>query len=182
MFWELSMDDAAHSLTNAGATGLAANCDPVPRAGCDLPAKSALTVTHGKLTWNFQKGAVARSLADFGDPTTATTYTLCVYDGGARAWQAKIAPGPAWRPSGQSGFAYKAADGITRVALKAGAVGKPKVQVKGRGAVVASLATPVGEPVEVTVQLVNDTTPACWSDTYTTARTNVVGTLKAANR
>lgn len=182
MMWELAMDDDAHSLVGAVGSGLAAVCDPTPRAGCDAAGKSSLTVTHGKLGWSFQKGGAGRVLADFGAPTTTTTYTVCLYDGGARVWQAKVAPGAAWRQSGAAGYTYKAKDGITRIGLEGGLAGKPSVRVQGRGAAVATLPTPLGQPVDVTVQLMNDANANCWSDRYTVARSNVPGTFKAANR
>jgi Glycosyl hydrolases family 18 len=179
MMWELAMDDDAHTLVDAVAGGLAANCDPTPRAGCDAAGKSALTVANGKLTWSFQKGVAARTLADFGTPATSTTYTLCLYDHGARVWQAKVGPGPGWRQNGRFGWAYKAKDGITRVALRGGDAGKPKVQVKGRGAAVATLTTPLADPIDVTVQLVQNASAVCWSDTYTGARINNADAFRA---
>jgi hypothetical protein len=181
MFWELAMDDDAHTLVDAAYTGLHANCDPIPRAGCDAPAKSTFTIKSGKLGWNFQKGTTERVLGDFGSPTTSTTYTLCLYDGGTRVWRAKVLPGSAWRPS-SGGYTYKAKDGITRIALKGGVAGKPKVQVKGRGTLVIDVPTPMTVPIAIAIQLVNDANDRCWGDIYASASTNVFGAFKASNR
>jgi hypothetical protein len=185
MFWELADDDDQHTLTSAVHAGLQGNCPPAPRASCDTPAKSTLVVKDdgaSKLSWSFAHGNVARVLADFGTPTTSTTYTLCLYDAGVRAGQAKIPPpGPAWRVSGATSLKYKAQTGVTRVLLKAGTAGKPKVQVKGRALSFPGL-TPVSEPLSFQVQLVNDANGNCWADTYQAASTNLPGRLNARNR
>lgn len=183
MFWELSMDDAQHTLVDAVHTGLRATCPPTPRDGCDTPGKSALLIKDdgaSKLSWTFSKGAVARVLADFGNPATSTTYTLCLYDAGARVGQAKVPFGAAWRAS-KSGYKYVARDGVTRVLLKSGAAGKTKAQVKGRGLSFPGL-TPVSQPIDFTVQLISDANSVCWSDGYHAASNNRPGLVTARNK
>jgi hypothetical protein len=63
-------------------------CGPTPQAGCRTPAlpgkgTALLKTSHldkrDALNWKYIKGA-ATTLADFGDPLTATDHTLCIYD------------------------------------------------------------------------------------------------------
>jgi GH18 family chitinase len=182
MFWELSVDDAQHSLVDAVAAGLRSNCPVAPPTGCDGPGKSVLTIGTGarsKLGWIFARGNTARLPADFGDPTASTLYALCLYDTGARIGETRIAPGPGWRATA-SGFRYSALDRSAKVLLKAGVTGKPKVQVNLKGgSTLAGIQTPVSTPVSLTAALVNDDTGTCWSATYTSAKTNVLGSFRA---
>jgi GH18 family chitinase len=181
MFWELSMDDDDHTLVDAVASGLHANCPAAPPTGCDVPGRSAISVQNGssaKLGWTFAKGATARTPGDFGNPMDATTYTVCLYDHGARIAQMKIPPGAGWLAR-STGYRYAAPAGITKMLLKAGDAGKPKVQVKGKGSTLPVISTPLPEPLELTVALIHDAGPACWAATYTSARTNVAGKIRA---
>src|SRR5262249_49530936 len=67
-----------------GPTG----CPLVPRAGCKRPVtanKSQLQLrdrtpdTKDALNWRWTKGAPT-TMAELGDPTTTTSYDLCIYD------------------------------------------------------------------------------------------------------
>jgi hypothetical protein len=74
--------------------------------------------------WKWIRGEPT-SQTEFGDPTGAAEYTLCVYAGttGALVADAAIPPDPVkWAPIGTKGYRYKdkagTADGIQRMVLK----------------------------------------------------------------
>jgi hypothetical protein len=136
-----------------------------------------------KLNWKWLKGAQTE-LSDFGDPTTTTSYALCVYDevGGVPASTTTfdIAPAnlcgsdPCWKAKGERGFKYKNdagnADGITSILMKSGQNGKAKVIVKGRGLNLAlpapaTLTELLNQDTAVTVQLVNSVNK-CWTTEF----------------
>jgi hypothetical protein len=62
-------------------------CTPSPATGCKRPAspqatlqlKSGTKPKQSKLKWKWQKGSQT-DLAEFGDPTAATDYTLCIFE------------------------------------------------------------------------------------------------------
>ena len=96
------------------------------------------------LNWKYIKGA-ATTLADFGDPLTATDYTLCIYDSSAASAADLFARAPAGGTCGtkpcwktiKGGFKYNdklfTPDGLQQVLLKSGAATKTKILVKGKG-------------------------------------------------
>ena len=180
MFWELALDDDQHTLVNAIAGNLQANCPDSPPT-CDAPGRSTIalrTGDHPRLSWTFSKGTVARAPEDFGNPTATTTYALCFYSGSQRVGQVKVAPVAGWRPL-TSGYAYKARDGIRKILVKGGDAGKPRVVVSGIGAAVPALTTPLSEPFALTIALVPDEGEACAAATFTAATKNVAGNLRA---
>src|SRR4029077_15281017 len=106
-----------------------------------------------------------------------TGYQLCVYDGSPTLVAEARTPGgglcdgrPCWTETG-SGFKYRKRDvtpsglrNSLQIALKAGAAGKAKIGVTGRGGVTPALPLlPLLQPA--TVQLVNDA-GTCWGATY----------------
>ncbi len=127
-----------------------------------------------QLQWKWSSGA-ATDVGDFGDPVTTTDYALCLYDASGLLATHIIPAGgncgtkPCWAAK-STGFNYKdktlAAFGIAQITLKAGADGKAKIQVKGKGLnlpmpPLTSLMTPV------TVQLKPlNGTAVCFGATY----------------
>jgi hypothetical protein len=125
--------------------------------------------------------------ASFGNPVGETAYTLCLYDqnGGVPTFVmgATIAPAgicgarPCWQALSDRGWRYKnkdgTGDGITRVSLMGGPVGRPKVQIGGKG-LHLSLPAPSGlqyfdvDPALI-IQLHSSDPPACWSSTFDAA-------------
>ena len=175
------------------AQRFAAPCPPLPRTDClsGGTLRSTLVMKESpydyarKLTWKWARGAQT-DLADFGDPLTATSYALCVYDqvGGVAsvATSFEVSPDslgslcaapPCWTSKGDRGFRYKdstgGAQGIKVAVLKPGADGKAKIVVRGGG---AALPLPVPTATEflnqdtaVTVQLVNGV-GKCWTANF----------------
>jgi hypothetical protein len=166
-------------------------CDGGPRTGCHQPLepkKSKLQLKDNvydaadKLVWKWSKGD--GTLAEFGDPTTTTDYTLCVYDeklGVPRTALVVTIPAggtcvgqPCWSVS-SSGYAYKDAartvNGVRTVKLKAKVPGNASILIKAQGAgipITDSPATPLlfAQSPQVTAQLVSST-GACWEAHYT---------------
>jgi hypothetical protein len=118
----------------------------------------------------------------FGNPATATSYTLCIYDAAAgmvqRAAQFALPPGSNWSARG-NGFAYRdragSSDGVTSARLSVGGTGRVRLVVRGNGALSLPPPVPAGgmfaKDPAVTAQLVSDS-GACWEAIYSEARIN----------
>lgn len=147
--------------------------DATPRTGCRSALGSLLLIANSerdagdKLIWKWTKGTTT-TLADLGAPATATDYALCLY-AGSTAVALDVPAGSGWKPLGSKGFAFKgsgsASDGVQKVQLKSGGAGKAKVRVKGKGSALPELLTGA-LALPVTVQLVNDETPACFEASF----------------
>jgi endoglycosylceramidase len=190
--------------TLPGATSVSfavvpSGCGATPASGCRQPVASnsgtfaltdATTDPKDRLTWSWVKGA-ATAVADFGDPTTTTSYRLCVYDETAAVPGLVLSTGiaaggtcdgkPCWRAT-RTGFRYRdpgaAAEGVRQVVLKAGAAGRSTVQARGKGGALALPGLPFAQSPKLTVQLRSSTGP-CWEAAYSSpARRNRVGQFK----
>lgn len=153
-------------------------CAPAIRGGCRGALKSILLVKNqsgdsdkDKLLWKWVKGDTTM-LADFGSPSTTTQYTLCVFAGTSPAVTVEVAPSASlWSPVGTKGLKYKdlnrTSNGVGKVLLKAGAAGKAKALLKGKG---VNLPDPPVGPLAlpVTAQLVNSTNSVCYEGVYDT--------------
>jgi hypothetical protein len=140
-----------------------------PLAGCRTAEKGMLIVKAkaGKesLTWKWIKGQQIVDPADLGTPTGTTSYSLCVFT--SPQMNLQVAGGSGWSATG-SGFKYSdptaAQDGVKKILLKAGDVGKSKALVKGKGGGLLPLPTlPVTPPVTVQLQNSNGT---CWETVF----------------
>ena len=121
---------------------------------------------------------------DLGDPTTATTYYLCIYDQTASTpalvGTLKIDPNAAWQSKDPKGFNYKdklgVEDGVQKAKLKTGLAGKTQVQVKAKG-VNLPMPVPMGggsyfdSDPSVVVQLVTSA-GKCWTSEFPSATKN----------
>lgn len=152
-------------------------CSATPRSSCRTASKSLLMIKNAadngkdKLLWKWILGQ-ATSQAEFGDPTSATDYALCIYAGTPATLLEELAvpaEGTKWTPSGTVGYKYKdtagTAAGIQKIVLRGSTENKAKLLVKGRG---ANLPDPAlgSIPAPVTAQLVKTDTPVCWEATY----------------
>jgi cysteine-rich repeat protein len=133
---------------------------------------SSMHPNRNKLGWKWTKGA-ATAQSDFGTPAGTTAYTLCMFAGTTNAvvGVAEIPPSAQkWAASGH-GFKYKdpsgSENGITKMTLVAGAAGKAKIIVKGKGAGLPLSSPPYSPPV--TIQITNSSTNACWASTFDAA-------------
>jgi endoglycosylceramidase len=164
-----------------------AACGAVPASGCgqQLTANRgslALTDTSpdakDRLQWSWVDG-IATTKPDFDDPTSYTSYRLCVWDetaGVPRLVSSLGVPAggtcdgkPCWRAT-NTGFRYRdpnaASDGIRQIVLKAGTAGRSKIQIRGQGSKLALPALPFAQASKVTVQLRSGSTPSCWGASY----------------
>ncbi len=158
--------------------------DAAPKAPCNqLFGKAAVLVQDAegeekdKVQFKWSKGAA--DLADFGDPTIGTDYTLCVYDvnGIVAALSvpasAMCGADACWTAVGKTvnGYKYKdkrkppVNDGVSKVEVKAGPAGKAKVNLSASGANVPSLDLSGGLTYPVAAQLVTDDAD-CWEATF----------------
>jgi cysteine-rich repeat protein len=161
------------------------SCDPVngcvnagvPAAGCRTAQKSIFRLKDDdadvgdRLAWKWINGPVTTQV-DFGVPTATTQHALCIYGGSPSDLVARYvvdADAMSWSALGAQGYKYKepsgSAGGITKVLLKGNAENRSKCLVKGAGDGLydfdlTSLVAPI------TVQLVNDTTSACFESTF----------------
>ncbi len=176
------------------------SCGFEPMAACDSGAKGSLSVRNDAdddrdaLRWKWARGS-AITMADFGDPVAAHGYRLCVYDAttGTSELAAALAvrPGVGWSSTGTTGWRYRDGhgdeDGVAKIQLKAGGSGVGKIQLVAKG---AALPTPDPHSAveyfdadpQITVQLVRDGGPQCWSSEFTDASTNSGQEYQATRR
>ncbi len=181
-------------------TGCASGATPAAVCPNNAPGKAQLLVTRNdakpdknKVQFKWLKGSFAG--ADFGDPTAANDYTLCLYAGNgflaeltAPAGTMTCGTRPCWTLSGSptTGIKYNdkqkppAHDGIKQLIGKAGVNGKAKLQLKAQGATIPSIMLGSGLPYPVTAQVVTSD-GACWEATFTQAdeKKNDGATFKA---
>jgi len=164
--------------TSTTTTTLASPCPLVPRPGCQaaLSGRGKLLIRYGRpfLNWRWTSSALVQK-SDFGAPDATSDYALCVYDAmGRKVAAAAPAAGvcgsrPCWR-AGTTGFRYRdrdlTPDGLQRIGLKAGAAGRGRIMVSGRGSNL-HLPPPAALAPPVRVQLIRDDAATCWEATFT---------------
>ncbi len=157
-------------------------CASGPLSGCRRPfvsgkasilLKKGATGAKDQIKWKWAAGT-RTTLAEYGNPLATTDYQVCVYDQTGLVLDATAPAGgicagkPCWKPTGLSGYRYKnkslAPDGIHQLALRTGADGKAKIQLAGRGALLAVPAT-AGLSQPVTVQI-HSSIGRCWEAVY----------------
>ena len=161
-------------------------CGPTPQLGCRQPVahrKGAFALADhptkdakDRVAWVWAKGA-ATLKSDFGSPTTTTGYTLCVYDQSAAAqpiMRASIPAGgqcgkkPCWKQF-KKGFTYRnklrTPDGVATLMLRAGANGKARIALAGKGVPLLMPSSLPGMTSPVTVQLIS-TDGTCFDAVY----------------
>jgi Tol biopolymer transport system component len=149
----------------AAADALPASCDPTPACpdapadACALATRAVLDIqTHApgtdgpsraRLRWSWRGSS---TLPDFGDPTDASSYALCVYAGPDERLQLEeqIPAGAGWSAT-RRGFAYEAEVGVTNATLRAGR--KSGIQVVGDGPELDLPYLPLDEGGPVLVRL-----------------------------
>ena len=154
-------------------------CVAAPATGCRaslVPSGSRLVLRNEpeeQVSWTWPRGAA--TLAEFGDPVGRDDYTLCVFGGSDRSavlLRAVARAGgtcagrPCWTASGTRGYRYHdalAPAGLTRLRLTAGADGKAKIKLLGKGEHLDPPPLPTATPL--TVQL-RGSTDACWETFY----------------
>ncbi|HXH81492.1 MAG TPA: hypothetical protein VNN07_01035, partial [Candidatus Tectomicrobia bacterium] len=189
----------------ASAPPAPAGCLPAPAASCrvsTVPKKTKLQLVddaddvYDLVRWTWTKGE-ATDAADFGDPTTDTSFALCLYDAtDTLLYGSSIEAGgtcgtkPCWKalgtPPGSAGFKFKSKTrtphGIANLVLKPGIDGKATVVAKGGHELLFD--GPAGAPelplaLPATVQLQGNN-GNCWEAVYDEAGVvvNEAGTFK----
>jgi len=183
-------------------------CDPCevcsPASGCMLPTSPACAMAApGKASIGLKRNPLEASkdvfgwklasasdvsLGDFGSPLTATDVTLCLIDGAGVLRMSLSAPaaglcaGKACWMGKSSGYKYgdkdATPDGVTGLSLKPGVAGKAKMQVKGKGSLLAMPALPFAS-LPITARLVRSDGPQCWEARFAQPLKNDAGAFKA---
>src|SRR5262249_54465721 len=117
---------------------------------------------------------------DFADPTAATSYALCVYDQRGLVSTVHAPAGGNWALVA-TGAKYTnkilVPDGLQKIVLKAGAAGRAKIGVKGKGAALPMPGLPLVGTVRV--QLVRSDGGRCWEASYSSAIDDTETAFKA---
>jgi hypothetical protein len=166
-----------------------------PSSACLIARKAVVLIknddddTRDRLKWKWQRGH-ALDYAEFGDPATTTSYSLCIYDrsGGSSSVAAVLTvdPSAAWQGREPKYWKYRdataSADGVQKLDLRPGGEGKSKASVTAKG---ASLPTPapVGTEFfavdpEVVIQI-HSSTGMCLTSEFTSALKNTDRQFKA---
>jgi hypothetical protein len=171
--------------------GACSGVSPVVGCRTAVPGAALLTIdnrspdTRDRLAWTLHKGA-ATTMAELGNPTTTTSYAVCLYDGVSGVPQRRlmkvIPPGARWKAFNR-GFRFRdsttATGGIQGITLSEGTAGHSSVAVRGKGQPLTLPGLPLAKQPNVIIQLLNDTT--CWSSTHSTSVTNNIARFKAKN-
>ncbi len=155
-------------------------CVPTIDTSCKQPgAHSILLKSAGTqaVIWTWEQGD-AVEVRELGDPIATTDYDLCIYDGNVDQigspgllLSARAPAGNDWYRKA-TGFGYSSRDltpdGLRTIRLKAGAAGRSKVLVTGRG---PNLTLPplqsIAMPVTVQLKSRDGASAHCWSAAYT---------------
>lgn len=162
-------------------------CGPAPIPGCrgttvagkaGVLVLSRLNTAKNKLQWKYSPGDTTPK-ADFGDPSTTTSFQFCVYEENAGDSRlaaryaipagGNCATGPCWRGS-SSGYKYTdkthASDGISGLILKQGLTpGKTKIILNGKGANLPIPVLPLVQGPDVVMQL-RGSNGVCWETRF----------------
>jgi hypothetical protein len=152
------------------------SCDDPTGIGGRLSLTNDTPDTKDKLAWTWSKGP-SIGLADLGDPTVDTTYTVCLSDvvfadigSGVQIvhrlrGSLTAAAGSKWAAS-HRGFKYidKTAtpDGLTSITLLSGKPGRGKIRVKGHGPNLGLSVPPLGTSSFPPLVQLKASTGRCW--------------------
>jgi len=160
--------------TSTTTTTTVFGCGPAPAVDCVASGKSVLLVSEkragkGTLKLSLSKLRTAVTASEFGNPVTGkTSYKVCIYDGANQlkgVYTVARAGGlcgrlSCWSTMSDKGYEYTdkstAADGILKIKLIGGQLGKGNVQVVGKNTastlprgIAASLQSQSGATVQV---------------------------------
>ena len=159
-------------------------CPATPATGCTAGPKGRLSAAKGataaKDRWSWQWRAGTVDGADVGTPSDQTDLAACVYDAnGALLGGSLLHGASAWASRKQGLFYYDltyARHGFRKIRIRFG-TGKGSIVVKARGPYALVPATQATLPF--TAQLVNLDSGKCWASTFTTAKRNDPGRIRA---
>jgi hypothetical protein len=169
-------------------------CSFAPREGCRTPRRSLLVIQDKSpdkkdfVRFKWLDGMTSiKDPAEFGDPTTTTSYSLCIYHGGQLLEEIHVpADGtcgskPCWKPLRNHlqppppilrAYKYKdktkSKDGVLKLLLRSNKAGKSNARVvlKAFGVNVPDPGLGIGLNEPVVAQMINSDTSVCWTDDY----------------
>lgn len=154
-------------------TGAQSSCAATPLAGCRTAALSKVkskqpdnTNRKDSFKWTWKKGE-ATTLADLGDPTSTTSYSVCLYEDGQLRGEHSFPADPSLWKAVNTGFIWKdsaASLGKSSVKLKTGIDGKASISVSSSRVMALDPGYPFQSPV--TVQLVNGESGLCFESVF----------------
>ncbi len=135
-----------------------------------------------KLQWKWRAGEATR---DFGEPTAATSFALCVYDENAGVAQlvkeVLIPAGAGWEAT-PTGYRYRdrklVRSAVDAVTLRTSTSGRATIRVSAKGMTLNAPPLPLRQDPAVTVRLLNDR--GCWQARYTINSSNHGELFKAS--
>ena len=159
--------------TTSSTTSTSLPTDPCVATGCRrsiVPLKGRLKVKNAfidygdAVVWKMPKGQ-ATSLAEFGSPTTTTSYDLCIADGTSGMLFQFIIPAGLWRRVGSTGYRSLGVGGhgAGAVVLKSGIEGHASVSLNAKGLGVAPPPMPLALPVTVRLR---SSAGVCWAAVF----------------
>lgn len=176
-------------------------CPSTPDPSCltaTRPGASSISYKNplggrDKLQWKWRYGAETL-LSDFGNPSLATDYALCVYDkagGSVRDVMEAHAlaggnckKGPCWVAT-SDGWMYRDSDGrrgpLRSLQLVAGADGSASIRLKASGPALAPPPMPLALDPSMRMQLVNVESGLCWEAEFSTATSNLATEFRATS-
>jgi len=140
-----------------------------------LKLKRSPTSSRDRFSWSWPKGA-ALGFPELGHPTSADGYTLCLYTDEASPtllFRATAPPGNPWTTNGRSKYAYRNAattpEGVLRLTVVSGTVGKSRASALGNGSHLADRllglpSPPLPVPLRLQLQIDNG---GCLETRYT---------------
>lgn len=175
-------------------------CPPTPRTGCASAGaqSSHLSIRDGvggkdRMKWRWRGGDAVAS-PDLGDPTSTSSYALCVYAsvGGSlhpvmqgTADAGSTCSGMNCWSANSAGYAYRDSQ-LTRGAIKdlsvsEGDAGRASMRVSLAGPSTGPAYLPVSMTSAVVAQLVNLETSACWTASFSAASANDTSRFSATS-
>lgn len=158
----------------------ALGCVARPQTGCKSPTvargsnlliRKGLLESRDSLSWIWNRGE-STLLTDFGDPTSTTDYSVCIYDeAGGSSHLVLRADAPAggicdtrdcWEPT-SLGYRYRdtegTPDGLSSVQLRSGSDGRSRTRARGKGDRLDAPTLPLVGKVTAQLQAENG---MCW--------------------
>ncbi|MFN2427230.1 MAG: hypothetical protein ABR587_12375 [Candidatus Binatia bacterium] len=186
----------AQGLVTVWAHAFFTPCPLLPATTCFAGTKSSLLVKDGPFSrdsvrWKWSGGPEIVQ-ADLGNPAATTSYRACMYDSTAGVdslvTKLEINPTSAWSNESPRGWTYRdrsaSEDGVQQLQLTAGQAGRTRVRLGAKGPGIPmpaafSSAELFDQNTQVTIQLFNDATSACWTSAFPSSIVNTATRFKA---
>jgi uncharacterized delta-60 repeat protein len=182
--WTQSLTETAGSLVLARyGSSATPTCQAAPSGRSSLLVRDLAGYKRDRLKWLW-KGSPS-SVADFGDPTTSSSYTMCVLDqtGGSPTFRMgwpTFATGWSSTPNGYQGsFGPETDLPFDKIKLNATPSGRGKIKISARGEYLEP-NLPLTAPVTVRFERLDG--GHCWEATYSTPKESTASSFKARSQ